>query len=291
MVEVDRIRVEVDVFGVNERVSGCRHQSNEKREQNPVPKLGAAGHATKRRSLSEPGHDGIDEGYFRDGVHGLHYRAVVARRLTVMTNFFLVRHGETEWNLAGKIQGATDIPLNDTGRAQAHSTGSKMQGRKWDVIVSSPLSRAVETAEIIASYLALAEPRLIPELVERNYGAAEGLTGPEVESFYPTDTPVPGRETRGEVQDRVVASLHELAAEFTGRNIIVVCHGGVIRALLHETMGTSFFHERITNGSVHSFHHDDDGLTLVHFNDPLDALTDDLSLPDFEDQQPLERRE
>lgn len=208
-----------------------------------------------------------------------------------MTNFFLVRHGETDWNLAGKIQGATDIPLNDTGRAQAHATGAKMQGRNWDVIVASPLSRAMETASIIASHLGLPEPRPIDGIVERNYGAAEGLTGPEVESFYPNDSPVPGRETRGEVQARVVAALHELAAEFKGKNVIVVCHGGVIRAMLHETTGTSFFHERIINGSVHSFHHSDDGLTLVHFNDPLDALTDDLSLPDFEDQQPLERRD
>ncbi|MFM2411918.1 MAG: hypothetical protein RLZZ587_251 [Actinomycetota bacterium] len=208
-----------------------------------------------------------------------------------MTNFFLVRHGETDWNLVGKIQGATDIPLNDTGRAQAHATGAKMQGRQWDVIVSSPLSRAVETAQIISSYLALGEPRPVPGIVERNYGAAEGLTGPEVEAFYPNDAPVPGRETRGEVQTRVIASLHELAKEFPAKNVIVVCHGGVIRAMLHETTGTSFFHERIINGSVHSFHHSDDGLALVHFNDPLDALTDDLSLPDFEDQQPLERRD
>ena len=208
-----------------------------------------------------------------------------------MTNFFLIRHGETDWNLAGKIQGATDIPLNDTGRAQARATGQKMQGRRWDALVSSPLSRAVETAEIIGSFIGLHDPRPVPGIVERNYGAAEGLTGPEVESFYPGDAPVPGRETRGQVQERVVAALHELAKEFPGQNVIVVCHGGVIRAMLHETTGTSFFHERIINGSVHSFHHDDDGLSLVHFNDPLDALTDDLSLPDFEEQQPLERRD
>lgn len=208
-----------------------------------------------------------------------------------MTNFYLVRHGETDWNRAGKIQGATDIPLNATGRAQAHATGSKMEGRQWDIIVTSPLSRAVETATIIASHLGLPEPRSVDGIVERNYGAAEGLTGPEVESFYPNDAPVPGRETRGEVQHRVVAALHQLATEFPGKNVIVVCHGGVVRAMLHETTGTSFFHERIINGSVHSFHHSDEGLSLVHFNDPLDALTDDLTLPDFEEQQPLERRD
>ena len=208
-----------------------------------------------------------------------------------MTNFFLVRHGETDWNLAGRIQGATDIPLNDTGRDQARATGIKMQGRKWDVIVSSPLSRAFETASIIASLIGLPEPTPFDGLVERNYGEAEGMTGPELESVYPSDSPVPGREERSDVKVRVLAALHGLAHDFPGKNVVVVAHGGVIRAVLHSTTGTAFFGERITNGSVHSFHHSDDGLQLVQFNDPLELLTDDITLPDFEDQQPLEKRD
>ena len=208
-----------------------------------------------------------------------------------MTNFFLVRHGETDWNLAGRIQGATDIPLNDTGRDQARATGIKMQGRKWDVIVSSPLARAFETASIIASLIGLPEPTPIDGLVERNYGEAEGMTGPELESVYPSDSPVPGREERSDVKVRVLAALHELARDYPGKNVVVVAHGGVIRSVLHSTTGTAFFGERITNGSVHSFHHSDDGLQLVQFNDPLELLTDDITLPDFEDQQPLEKRD
>jgi uncharacterized phosphatase len=208
-----------------------------------------------------------------------------------MTNFYFVRHGETDWNLAGKIQGATDIPLNDRGRYQAATTGEKMQGRKWDVIVTSPLSRASETADIIAYKLALPAPIHVAGFVERNYGVAEGMSGAEVEAAFPGTMPVPGRESREEVQKRALNALHTLAIDFRGKNVIVVCHGGVIRSVLHSTTGTAFFGERIANGSVHSFHHSDDGLRLVHFNDPLDALTDDLSLPDFEEQQPLERRD
>lgn len=208
-----------------------------------------------------------------------------------MTNFYFVRHGETDWNLNGKIQGATDIPLNDTGRHQAETTGLKMQGRKWDVIVTSPLSRASETATIIASQLGLSVPIPVDGVVERNYGVAEGMSGVEVEAAFPGTMPVPGRESRESVQRRALAAIHQLALEFRGKNVIVVCHGGVIRSVLHSTTGTAFFGERIANGSVHSFHHSDDGLELVHFNDPLDALTDDLSLPDFEEQQPLERRD
>lgn len=208
-----------------------------------------------------------------------------------MTNFFLVRHGETDWNLVGRIQGATDIPLNETGRAQARNTGVKMQGRRWDVIVSSPLSRAYETASIIAASLGMPEPVADPEIVERNYGEAEGMTGPELEAFYPNDTPIPGRESREAVKMRVLAAMHRLAADNRGKNVVVVAHGGVIRAVLQSTTGQAFFGERIANGSVHSFHHSDDGLQLVQFNDPLELLTDDITLPDFEDQQPLEKRE
>ena len=208
-----------------------------------------------------------------------------------MTNFFLIRHGETDWNLAGRIQGATDIPLNETGRAQAAATGEKMAGRSWDVIVASPLSRAMETARIIAARVGLPEPTPLPSIVERNYGEAEGMTGPELESIFPGDTPVPGRESREAVKNRVVAAVHELAKQHPGKNVVAVAHGGVIRALLHATTGTAYFGERITNGSVHSFHHSDEGLQLVLFNDPLHAMTDDIALPDFEDQQPLEKRD
>jgi uncharacterized phosphatase len=208
-----------------------------------------------------------------------------------MTNFFLVRHGETDWNLVGRIQGSTDIPLNATGRSQATATGEKMQGRSWDVIASSPLSRAMETASIIAEALGLPEPAPIADLVERHYGEAEGMTGPELEAFYPDNTPVPGRETRDAVKARVLAALHTISAENKGKNVIIVAHGGVIRAVLQSTTGRAFFGERIANGSVHSFHHSDEGLQLVQFNDPLEMLTDDITLPDFEDQQPLEKRD
>jgi uncharacterized phosphatase len=208
-----------------------------------------------------------------------------------MTNFFLVRHGETDWNLVGRIQGATDIPLNETGRTQARATGEKMRGRHWDVILSSPLSRAFETASIIAASLGMPAPIADHDLVERNYGDAEGMTGPELEAFYPHDTPIPGRESREAVKVRVLAAIHRIAAEHRGKNVVIVAHGGVIRAVLQSTTGQAYFGERIANGSVHSFHHSDDGLELVQFNDPLELLTDDITLPDFEEQQPLERRE
>lgn len=113
-----------------------------------------------------------------------------------MTRFFLVRHGETEWNKKRIIQGVSDIPLNDTGRAQAASVGAILARHSFDLIVSSPLSRALETATIIARRLGMPAPVVIEDLKERNYGEAEGSSGADLDQRYPPGVEVPGREPR-----------------------------------------------------------------------------------------------
>ena len=99
-----------------------------------------------------------------------------------MTLIYLVRHGETDWNLARRIQGSTDIPLNDTGRLQAERTGRLLARRSWDGIASSPLSRAFETGTIIADAVGIDPSRidLLDSLAERRYGEAEGLDDREL---------------------------------------------------------------------------------------------------------------
>ena len=113
-----------------------------------------------------------------------------------MTDLYLVRHGETEWNRLRRIQGLTDIPLNDTGREQARRTGMLLTRRPIARVYASPLGRARETAEIIARELGLSEPELRDALVERNYGAAEGMSFHEIDVTYPPGSEVPGRESR-----------------------------------------------------------------------------------------------
>lgn len=203
---------------------------------------------------------------------------------------YLVRHGETDWNLAHRIQGATDIPLNDTGRAQAAATGRLLSRRKWDAIYSSPLSRALETASIIAREVGLPEPVVVDSIVERNYGDAEGLADPELAARFPGDTPVPGRETREEVVGRVLPALLELAERHPEQAILVVSHGGVIRSVVNavDPHGT---HGMISNGSVHSFRHDDGGFELIAFNDPIDIESVPVAAEDIEQQNPIERRD
>ncbi|GAB3407041.1 phosphatase PhoE [Schumannella luteola] len=205
-----------------------------------------------------------------------------------MTELFLVRHGETDWNRARRIQGRTDIPLNDTGRAQAKATGQLLSRRSWDGVFASPLSRATETGAIIAAGLGLAAPAPVPGVVERDYGEAEGLPWEEIEQRFPDGAEVPGRETREQVAERVVAALCELAAAHPGERLIVVSHGGAIRSVLqHAEPDTQ--HPAITNGSVHSFRVTDDGLELIAFDDPIEAESLGTG-GDIEEQNALEHR-
>ena len=196
-----------------------------------------------------------------------------------MTDLYLVRHGETDWNRQRRIQGLTDIPLNETGRAQARATGMLLSRRPWDGIFSSPLGRAAETASIIAAEVGLGAPTLVDALVERNYGQAEGLDWLEIERRYPRGTVVPGRETREQVAERVVPALIALAAERPGQRLVIVSHGGAIRAVLSE-VDPGVEHGMITNGSIHSFHYEDGSLRLVAFDDPIEV---ESILPDCED--------
>jgi len=206
-----------------------------------------------------------------------------------MTLIYLVRHGETDWNLARRIQGSTDIPLNDTGRAQAVATGRLLARRRWDLIVASPLGRARETAEIIAQETGLEAPTLIEAIMERQYGDAEGLDYTTIEQRYPNDAPVPGRETREEVAARVLPAIMELAESHPDQSIIVVSHGGVIRTIL-TLVDPDNAHGTIRNGSVHSFRHTDGTLDLIAFDDPIELESLECASDDIVDQNALEAR-
>lgn len=201
---------------------------------------------------------------------------------------YLVRHGETDWNLQHRIQGSTDIPLNATGRAQAATTGKLLSRRTWDAVLASPLSRAMETASLIAAAVGLPAPTTVDAIVERNYGEAEGLTDTEIDERFPGDTPVPGRETREQVVDRVLPALMRVAEGHPDQTVIVVSHGGVIRAVLNA-VDPGNRHGPITNGSVHSFSYEDGSLQLIAFDDPIDE--ESMEGEDLEAQNVLERRE
>ena len=182
----------------------------------------------------------------------------------------LVRHGETDWNRQGLVQGTTDIPLNETGRAQAREAAERFARVPWDRVVTSTLGRAIETGAIIADRLGLPAPTTHPELVERRYGIAEGMLFREYDVAFPGDTPVEGRETREEVAARVVPAVLELAAAYPGESLLIVSHGGAIRSVLGRLAPDTAF-PAIRNLSAHSLRHRDGALELVAFDDRFDA--------------------
>ncbi len=150
----------------------------------------------------------------------------------------LIRHGQTDWNVAGKIQGITDIELNDTGRKQAKVLNEQLLKETIDVILSSPLKRARETAEIIA------EGRDIPivlkqELQERYFGKLEGKTRSDFDFYelwnYKLNKQYADIERIGDLFKRVQGFLEKLKKEYRDKTVLVVTHGGVavpIRVIL-----------------------------------------------------------
>ncbi|HET6826172.1 MAG TPA: histidine phosphatase family protein [Amnibacterium sp.] len=182
-----------------------------------------------------------------------------------MTDLVLVRHGETEWNRLGRVQGLSDIPLNETGRRQAREAGRRLRSQHWDAVAASPLARAAETAEIIAHEIGLPGPELVEALVERNYGEAEGMTGEDIDRRWHGE--LKARESRESVLERVVPALLALAERHPDSQVLVVTHGGVIGSLVRMTTEWTWPEHgvRIENGSDHVFRVEDGRISLVEF--------------------------
>ncbi|MGB3376074.1 MAG: histidine phosphatase family protein, partial [Microbacterium sp.] len=179
-----------------------------------------------------------------------------------MTIITLVRHGQTDWNLERRIQGNTDIPLNDTGRADALAAAEVLATGSYDAVYASPLVRAQETARIIATRLGLAAPVTTRGLREREFGEAEGIDVADYIARYGGwHSEVPGAESLEQVRDRALDSLDRIVRASRRRStpnqesLVVVSHGGVIRALLMHASGGSLPRDGdlLRNGSVHRF--------------------------------------
>ena len=196
-----------------------------------------------------------------------------------MTALTLIRHGETDWNRAGRIQGSTDIPLNDTGREQARAAAIALREARDAAIpvtvVSSDLSRARETAEIIAAELGVGAPRVYAGLRERAYGEAEGIEGAEFFRRWGGwgAADVPGAEPLPVLRERTLSALglavrdHRRATGPGIASLVVVAHGGVIRELLRHASGGALpaEGERLANGSAHDLLYERDRLRLVSY--------------------------
>ncbi len=161
----------------------------------------------------------------------------------------LVRHGETAWNAERRMQGRTDNPLNATGRAQAREVAIALEGVVADRVVASPLVRARQTAGVVAAHLGLVDVVIDGDLLERDFGDAEGMPVAGVAERWP-DGDYPGAEPLAAVAARGARAL----ARWRGEDAIVVAHGVLLRATLERITGAPV--ARIRNGEPLLLHAD-----------------------------------
>jgi probable phosphoglycerate mutase len=176
-----------------------------------------------------------------------------------VTTLLLARHGETDWNRELRIQGSSDIELNELGREQAQALADELADVDLDAIYASDLSRARATAEVVAATKEL-PVRLDPRLRERAFGSWEGLTREDIEErFLPDDRP--DGESDEDVRTRVLAAIDEIAAAHPGQQVLVVSHGGALNALWHHALGERI--ERWGNCAVYKLAVRDNGFGPV----------------------------
>lgn len=156
-----------------------------------------------------------------------------------MTTFLFTRHGQTAWNVQRLLQGHTDIPLNDTGREQARVCGELID-IPVDVICTSPLCRARETARIIARQIGFAGSiRVVYGLIERSFGSYEGTAFIPENGFWQIDSTFNQNQANPDVEplpamfQRVGSCIDQLRADYEGKTILLVSHGGVGVAVRH----------------------------------------------------------
>jgi broad specificity phosphatase PhoE len=155
-----------------------------------------------------------------------------------VTTVYLARHGESDWNVENRFQGHTDRPLTDVGREQAAALADALSDTSLDAVYASPLRRALETAEIVASRRGL-ETIPVPELREVDVGGWAGLSRAEVEARFPEafgrwlggGTGWEDGESYEDMSARVLAAVARLARAHPGGSILLVSHGGPIRAV------------------------------------------------------------
>jgi uncharacterized phosphatase len=147
-----------------------------------------------------------------------------------VTTVYLVRHGETDWNAERRMQGQTDIPLNEKGIGQAEACGAALNQGDYDVVISSHLKRAKKTAEIINRYMEL-PLETMTDFAERHFGDGEGLTMDERTELYP-DLNYPNQEELEIFSERIMTGLEKVRQLHPEKRILLVAHGAVIKRML-----------------------------------------------------------
>lgn len=206
------------------------------------------------------------------------------------TEFTLVRHGETAWNVERRMQGHLDVPLNQRGLLQAEALGVRLAGENFDVIYSSDLDRALKTVAPLArqGVTIIQEPRLR----ERHYGVLQGLTGNEATRMHGPlweqyqarhpDVILAGGETLRQFYQRVVDFIGELQRIHRGQRVLLSTHGGVLDAAYRYATDMPLEQPRtftIRNGSINVLEHDAAGWRVISWGD-VEHLPATIALDD-----------
>jgi len=199
--------------------------------------------------------------------------------MTKLTRILLVRHGETDWNSTGRLQGHSDTPLNALGHEQARRAAQRLACEPVRGLYSSDLARAFQTATIIGQTLGLTVVTS-PRLRERRYGAWEGLTAAEIQAQYPeqfvawraraVDFAPPQGETRNQLLSRALAELNAIARRHAGEMAVVVTHGGLCYVLINHIFGgVNSDRQEFTfaNASIHILEATADRWSVVSVNE------------------------
>ena len=197
-----------------------------------------------------------------------------------MTRMVLVRHGQTEWNRVERFRGRADVPLNEKGLAQAEATGRRVAA-EWRpaAIYSSPLARAVKTAEAVVWHFGLLV-QVHPGLIDIHYGQWQGLTPNEarnrwpeaVDAWYnaPHTVRIPGGETLNELRVRAMGTVNELAGRHGGQTIVLLGHTVINRIILLGVLGLGndhFWRLRQDTCAINVFEVEGGIFTVVSLND------------------------
>jgi probable phosphoglycerate mutase len=200
------------------------------------------------------------------------------------TNILLIRHGETAWNAVRRLQGHIDIPLNAEGERQAGALAQALAAESVDVIISSDLQRARQTAQAVADQYDGAKVHADANLRERCYGVFEGMLYTEVEQQYPADFALwqardvdavmpPGErvaESFRQFYARAISAIREWAERHPGKTIAVVAHGGVLECAYREAVGMQLDSPRdfqVKNASINRFTFSDGKLALTSWGE------------------------
>lgn len=212
-----------------------------------------------------------------------------------ITRIVAIRHGETAWNVEGRIQGHLDIPLNALGLAQARNLAQALVGEGIDIVYASDLRRAAQTAEVLAQRC---EVPLVFELGlrERDFGSFQGQTFKEIELQYPQDADrwrrrdldfrPGGGESLSTFSARWLTVAHRLARSHPGQTIALVAHGGVMDCLYRAATAQSLQVDRswpVGNASINRLLYSGTEFSLIGWSDTrhLDELArDDAGLGD-----------